>query len=54
MINAPASPAGINGRNRRLLTKLHREFPGPFMVREAAAVLDLARIHRSDVVLPFK
>ena len=42
MINSPASPAGISGRNRRLLTKLHREFPSPFMVREAAGALDFS------------
>ncbi len=42
MINASAAPAGINGKNRRLLTKLHREFPGPFMVREAAGALDFS------------
>lgn len=40
MINASAAPSGIYGRNRRLLTKLHREFPGPFTVREAAGALD--------------
>ena len=42
MINSAAPPAGISGRNRRLLTKLHREFPSPFMVREAAGALDFS------------
>ena len=42
MINTSASPAGISGRNRRLLTKLHREFPAPFTVREAAGALDFS------------
>ena len=42
MIDAPASPAGISGKNRRLLTKLHREFPAPFTVREAASALDFS------------
>ena len=42
MIDAPASPAGISGKNRRLLTRLHREFPAPFTVREAAGALDFS------------
>ena len=42
MIDAPASPAGISGKNRRQLTKLHREFPAPFTVREAAGALDFS------------
>ncbi len=40
MANTLASPAGISGRNRRLLTRLHREFPAPFTVWEAAGALD--------------
>ena len=42
MINSPALPGGISGRNRRLLTRLHREFPSPFKVREAAGALDFS------------
>ena len=42
MINSPTLPAGITGRNRRLLTRLHREFPAPFTVREAAGALDFS------------
>ena len=40
MNNTFAVPAGISGRNRRLLTTLHREFPAPFTVWEAAGALD--------------
>ena len=42
MIDAPAAPAGISGKNRRQLTRLHRELPGPFTVREAAGALDFS------------
>ena len=40
MINATGLPAGISGKNRGLLTRLHRAFPAPFTVREAAGALD--------------
>ena len=40
MTNIAASPAGISGRNRGLLTRLHRTFPAPFTVREAAVALE--------------
>ena len=42
------APAGISGRNRRLLTILHRSAPGPFSVEEAASALSLSipRTHR--------
>ena len=41
-------PSGISGRNRRLLTTLHRSISGPFSADEAAAALRLAkpRTHR--------
>jgi predicted transcriptional regulator of viral defense system len=32
---------GIEGPNRASLTRLHRAFPGPFRVEEAARTLDL-------------
>lgn len=42
------TPSGISGRNRRLLTTLHRSFSGPFSPHEAASALGLsiARTHR--------
>ena len=42
------APAGISGRNRRLLTTLHRSVSGPFSVEEAASALFLSipRTHR--------
>ena len=43
-----ATPSGISGRNRRLLTTLHRTFSGPFSAEEAAIALALSipRTHR--------
>ena len=40
--------SGISGRNRRLLTALHRSVSGPFSVEEAASALSLGipRTHR--------
>ena len=42
------APLGISGRNRRLLTTLHRSFPAPFSAEEAASALALSipRTHR--------
>ena len=42
------APSGISGRNRRLLTTLHRSVAGPFSVEEAASalLLSIPRTHR--------
>ena len=42
MLNTDTMPKGISGRNRRLLTLLHRSFAAPFSVQEAAAALCFA------------
>ena len=42
MLNTDTMPKGISGRNRRLLTLLHRSFAAPFSVQEAAAALRFA------------
>lgn len=49
---ADATPKGISKENRRLLTTLHRSFPGPFSIDETAAVLDLDR-ERAARLLPY-
>ena len=42
------APSGISGRNRRLLTALHRNVSSPFSVEEAASalLLSIPRTHR--------
>ena len=40
--NIPAR--GLEGANRALLNKLHRAFPGPFGIGEAATALELPRV----------
>lgn len=46
------TPKGISRENRKLLTALHRSFPGPFSVDESVAVLGLER-ERVARLLPY-
>jgi len=45
-------PKGISGENRKILTALHRSFPGPFSIDETAETLDLDR-KRVARLLPY-
>ena len=46
------TPKGISKENRKLLTALHRNFPGPFSVDESVEVLNLER-ERVARLLPY-